>query len=469
MPRPHPPLLPPLLAVACLLLGAGAARGADVAARLDGLLAGVPSGGEAGVVLLDTSDHQVLYSFAADTPRTLASTTKLLIACAALLELGPAYEFHTRVLALGPLSAGTIPGLGVIGGGSPCLDGHFAEQDPERFFRAWAEELKRQGVTRVAGDLVIDNRLFSGPIRPATYPQDAENQQRWYSAPASAFAWNDNCIEVRVLPGAAGAPPTVETRPRSPRIQVRNEARSQPGKDDVAISRDLASNTVIVRGLCGRATAWFPLAIQTDPDLLVGDHLKAVLVANGVAVDGAVRLGAVGAEALPLIDLRQGLVPAVTLMNQHSQNFFGEQLLRLVAVARGQPGSVDAGRHEVLAALAAHAGPGCADATLLDGSGLSYGNRASPATMTRLLDAMQQTPLAQVFADSLKDRAVGGVRAHVKTGTLAVACCLVGYLDTPGHRLAFAILFGKGEAAGFGWAPKLRDKVLAVMAEAGGK
>ena len=41
-------------------------------------------------------------------------------------------------------------------------------------------------------------------------PQDQDNQQRWYSAPASAFAWNDNCIEVRVVPTRVGERASIE-------------------------------------------------------------------------------------------------------------------------------------------------------------------------------------------------------------------------------------------------------------------
>jgi D-alanyl-D-alanine carboxypeptidase len=157
----------------------------------------------------------------------------------------------------------------------------------------------------------------------------------------------------------------------------------------------------------------------------------------------------------------------VTLMNQHSQNFYGEQLLRLVAVARGQEGSLEAGRSAVLAVLKERLGDGISDGiTLLDGCGLSYGNQASAATMASLLDGVQGSPLREVLIASLKERPSSGVRGRVKTGTLAIACCLVGYLDAPGKdRYAFAILLNKGEATSLDWAPRLRDELYDAMAE----
>ena len=450
-----------------LLVCLGRVQASELQDRLDTLLSQLPAGSRAGVVLQDTTDHHLLYHAGADQPLSLASTTKLLVATAALLQLGVDYQFSTRLIGLGAIQDGVLPGLGVIGGGSPCLDEHFATGgDPEHVFSEWAALLRQHGVTSIAGDVVIDNHLFSGPIRPATYPADAENQQRWFSAPASAFAWNDNCIEVRLEPTSLGKPAQVDVRPRSGRIAIVNQSRSGASTRPI-LSRDLFSNTITAAGTCSRTTAWFPLAIQADPDLLNGDQLKASLIEAGIPVSGTVRLGAVDAAAGHLlIDSRQDLVPAVTLMNQHSQNFYGEQLLRLVAVARGAEGSIDAGSQAVLQVLSDKLGDGFAGITLLDGCGLSYGNQASAATMAHLLDAIQGTPLHEVFIDSLKEHPTSGVRGRVKTGTLAIACCLVGYLDPPGRpRYAFAILLNKGDAPAFDWAPHLRDQLYEAMAE----
>jgi D-alanyl-D-alanine carboxypeptidase/D-alanyl-D-alanine-endopeptidase (penicillin-binding protein 4) len=223
---------------------------------------------------------------------------------------------------------------------------------------------------------------------------------------------------------------------------------------------------VIAAGTCSAPTAWFPLSIQSDPDLLNGDHLKAILIASGIPVDGQVRLGAVDpAHATVLVDLKQDLLPAVTLMNHHSQNFYGEQLLRLIAIARGQEGSIAAGHNAVLAVLTEHFGASFTHVSLLDGCGLSYGNQASAGTMAHLLDAMLTTPVGDAFLTTLKERPYAGVRGRVKTGTLAIATCLVGYLDTrSGRRYAFAILLNKADATSLAWAPKLRDLAYGAIA-----
>jgi D-alanyl-D-alanine carboxypeptidase/D-alanyl-D-alanine-endopeptidase (penicillin-binding protein 4) len=457
-----------LLVAVVLLLLPMHLHGASVSESLKPLLTSVPAGGSVAVLAIDLNQGAILYEHNPDTALRLASLTKLLVSAAALWDLGSAYTFHTRLIALGPAANGSIPGLGIIGGGDPCLDEHFYDSKPDNVFITWAKELKAAGITRIDGDLVIDARLFAGPAKPATYPQDDDNQQRWYSAPASAFAWNDNCIEVRAVPTAAGKPCTIQVRPRSKRIAVTNLTKTAAGKGDsrFQVKRDADSNTITVSGSYSKATDWFPLSIHADPDLLAGDHLKAVFAEQSLPISGAVRLGEVPATGDSLIDLSHDLIPAVTLMNQRSQNFYGEQLLRLLGAHRFQDGSIDAGRRALQAVLSQHLDAGHA-ITVLDGCGLSYDNRCSARTIAHLLRKLHDSPLRDVFHQSLKEQAYGAVKGRVKTGSLAVASNLAGYFERPnnGGRVAFVILVNKGTAPSFGWASGLRDRLARALAQ----
>ena len=454
-----------------LLSGITPMNAADVGQAVDAVLAKAPKGSKTAVAVVDLDQRQWVLKRNADQSLSLASTTKLITSAAALVGLGSDYVFRTRLVGLGALGAdGTLPGLGVIGGGSPCFDEHFSDgRDPDAVFRGFAAEMKRLGVRRIAGDLVIDSRLFSGPIRPATWPADQTNLQRWFSAPCAAFAWNDDCIEVRLVPGAVGAPCSVETRPRSVRIRIVNSTRSlASGAGKNAISRALDSNTVIASGTCGRATAWFPLAIASDPELLIGDHLKAICADSGIPISGVVRLGAVDLTAGPLlIDLKQPLIPAINVMNQHSHNFYAEQLLRLLGAVRSQEGSILAGRTAAITALEERFGTGMGPVTLLDGSGLSYGSEASAAYLVNLLDAMHRSDLGPTYRASLKERNAPGISAKVKTGTHNEARALAGYFDGASKRhYAFAILLNRGDSASFGWADKMREDLFQALAAA---
>jgi serine-type D-Ala-D-Ala carboxypeptidase/endopeptidase (penicillin-binding protein 4) len=446
-------------------------QSADPARSVDALLAQVPKGGVAAVAMSNLTQRSWVIRRNADATLSLASTAKLIVSSAALLGLGENYAFSTKLVGMGAIDTnGSLAGLGIIGGGSPCFDEHFAPgRDPDNVFRGFATELKRLGVQRITGDLVIDARLFHGPIRPATWPADQVNQQRWFSAPAAAFAWNDNCIEVRIIPQAVGKPCLIQTRPDSPRIKIINQTRSlASGAGRNAISRSLSSNTVSVSGTCGQATAWFPLAIESDPDLLIGDHFKTILIASGIPVSGEARLGEVTAQSGPLlIDSQQPLIPAINIFNQHSQNFYGEQLLRLLGVSKRGEGSINAGCLAVAAILDEQLGTGMGPMTILDGCGLSYGSSASAAYLVNLLDGMHRHAQGPALRASLKERPAPGVRGLVKTGTHNEARALTGYIDVPGgQQYAFAILLNRAQSSSIAWADKLREQLYQALAAA---
>ena len=452
--------------VLLLILALGPLAAADLRADLDRLLATIPAGGRSSVVVYDLATNQVLYGVRGGESLAPASVAKLIVSAAALLELGPQWNFTTTVHALGPVQNGALPGLGVIGSGDPCFDTHFHPDDPDAPFKAWAAALRARGVTRIAGDLVIDASAFSGPIRPTTYPADHENQQSWYSAPASAFAWNDNCIEVRVVPTRPGEACTVVVRPRSSRIALRNLTRTVAGRGDTVLTIDRAddANAITVSGAYGRANDWFALATHSDPDLLAGDQLRAVLADAGIPLLGRVVIGAVPRDADTIASTSHPLGPAINILNQNSQNFYGEQILRVLGQRRRQEGSITAGCLAVQDILRQHLGQDLAGWTLLDGCGLSYGNQVCADFLIRLLAQMDASPVARDFRTSLKVEPVGKTTALLKSGTIAIARCYAGYVErSNGTRVAFAILLNRGQAKSMAWGVTLRKKLLEAI------
>ena len=437
------------------------------AATLQTLLDSAPAGAGVGLALRRCADDAELIGVAATTPRRLASVTKLCISAAALLDLRPDYRFVTELVGLGPVVDGHLPTLGIRGGGDPCLDEHFTDKDPDRIFRDWAQALREQGINSI-GEVVVDASLFSGPIRPPTYPRDANNLQKWYSAPASAFAWNDNCIEARVLPQDPGQPCRIEIRPHSPRVTVDNntESRADGGRRGILISRAADANLLRISGAYSRATSWYPLAIHDSPNLLAADHLRFIFDQQGLPVASGSRLQALAAETPLLHRHRSPLLPALAILNQRSQNFYGEQLLRLLGHRHSGTGSIAAGTQAVTAILRQRLELELGDLSLLDGSGLSYDNRASAREITRLLAAMQRHEHGHHFQASLKDLWHGHIRGKVKTGSLAIVRSLAGYIPgDDGHTYAFCILLERGEATSIGWATRLRDKLFRTLVE----
>jgi D-alanyl-D-alanine carboxypeptidase/D-alanyl-D-alanine-endopeptidase (penicillin-binding protein 4) len=137
------------------------------------------------------------------------------------------------------------------------------------------------------------------------------------------------------------------------------------------------------------------------------------------------------------------------LTNKPSDNFFAETLLKDLALqARGR--GTTAGGAKIAAGFARRVG---SSARLVDGSGLSRGNRASPYRVVRLLAAMRRRDEYDAFVESLPiagkdgtlyDRMRSGAarrRCRGKTGTLSDVSALSGYCEArSGDTYAYSIL-----------------------------
>jgi D-alanyl-D-alanine carboxypeptidase/D-alanyl-D-alanine-endopeptidase (penicillin-binding protein 4) len=139
------------------------------------------------------------------------------------------------------------------------------------------------------------------------------------------------------------------------------------------------------------------------------------------------------------------------MTNKNSENLYAELLLRSVALASANMGSVAGGLKEELSFLAT-AGVLVDDVLLEDGSGLSRGNLVTPAAEVALLRYAMTQPWFADYLASLPVAAQDGTlaaqfkgtptagRMQAKTGTMEHAKAMAGYATTlSGRRVIFAI------------------------------
>jgi D-alanyl-D-alanine carboxypeptidase/D-alanyl-D-alanine-endopeptidase (penicillin-binding protein 4) len=111
---------------------------------------------------------------------------------------------------------------------------------------------------------------------------------------------------------------------------------------------------------------------------------------------------------------------------------------------------------------------------VVDGSGLSHGDRTTPRTVVRLLDQLDRsTTLAPAFRGSLgvacRSGTLGGRmcstaasgRCRGKTGTLSNVSALSGYCDLSDRVIAFSIIMNNVSVTG---ARSLQDRMAAAIA-----
>ena len=154
-----------LLAVVVILLASVALHGAEnkaVAAAIDRLLGHKAlSDASVGVEIRSLKTGEVLYSRNARTRLIVASNNKLVATASALFHLGEDFRFETGLYGRGQAEVGVLKGdLIVKGGGDPCLCGRFFPDDPLEPLKVLAAGVREAGITRVDGDLVLDDLVF---------------------------------------------------------------------------------------------------------------------------------------------------------------------------------------------------------------------------------------------------------------------------------------------------------------------
>src|SRR5882757_3066885 len=146
----------------------------------------------ARVVDLQTGNE--IYSRLPDRPMTPASNMKLFVTAAALDFLGADYRFRTYLALDGE-------DLWVIGTGDPATGdprmAKAAEKKPTALFDDWADALQKRGVTRIASVVYYDRALDEQWVHPLWNKSFLVD---WYAAPVSGLNFNDNCVDIKVLP-----------------------------------------------------------------------------------------------------------------------------------------------------------------------------------------------------------------------------------------------------------------------------
>ncbi|MBF1994671.1 serine-type D-Ala-D-Ala carboxypeptidase [Serratia symbiotica] len=381
-----------------------------------------------------------------------ASTQKVLTALAALLQLGPNYRFTTTLESQGGIRDGVLYGnLIARFSGDPT----FKRQS----LRHMVEILKKQGVHRITGNVLVDTSMFASHDKAPGWPWNDMTQ--CFSAPPAAAIIDRNCFSVSLYsapnPGDIAFIRVASYYPVNVFSQVRTLARGSTNAQYCELD--------VVHGELNRFTLTGCLIQRNDPLPLAfaiqdgasyaGAILKDELTQAGIQIDGHLKRqtqpGLTGTvitqtQSAPLHDL-------LKIMLKKSDNMIADTVFRTLGYEHfGVPGTWRAGGDAVRQVLRQKAGIDLGNSVVVDGSGLSRHNLLAPATMMQALqyiaqhdnelDFISMLPLSGYdgtlrYRGGLHEAGVDG-KVSAKTGALQGVYNLAGFITTAsGQRLAF--------------------------------
>jgi serine-type D-Ala-D-Ala carboxypeptidase/endopeptidase (penicillin-binding protein 4) len=399
------------LAALALLPSQGLAAGGGCQEMKRRLVYG--GGSASGLFVIDAETGKPVCARAAKRPRSLASNTKLFTTSTALSRFGPEYRIATKLLTDGSVGAGGIlhGSLYLQGAGDPALG---VPSFYERYVGIGTDLLELATQLHAAGVHAVTGRLYA----------DDSVFDRLRGVADSGYA-------------------------TSPYIGPLSGLSFDSGYRG-SISEGFAS----------------------DPATLAATKLAGALRSAGVSIRSQVARAVTPAGAETLATVRSPTMSQlVEATDVYSNNFFAEMLVKLLGANFGAGGTTAAGTAVVERFARGH------DSGIhaVDGSGLTRGNRASPAQVVGLLQAMRGAPVGDEFiqdlalaghegtvADRMHGTAAYG-RCRTKTGTLTAVSALSGYcFNRDGHIMIFSILMNS--VSDLTLAHYEQDKIAAAVA-----
>lgn len=405
-----------------------------------------------GILIVDPTTGDTLYSRNAGKLFMPASNQKLLTGAVALARLGPEYHFTTDFHAVGPdgaparVEGGVLMGdLVVVGSGDPTLSDH-ARGDAMLPLLEVADSLKARGITGIAGVIRAGGDALPGS--PLGFGWAWDDLDAAYSAGVDELYFNEGFARVVVHGGArAGEAVRVRTTPTTsaPTVRVQATTDTARARRSLRLERDATGEGLTLTGAIAAGDSAVLSMTQRDPRGAYLAALGEALGRRGVTVASA----AVGtpaaweaAERAPLFTMRSPTLREIMpLLQKPSQNQIAEILFRTLGREIAGVGTEDSARAVVERQLVAW-GAQPNGFAVRDGSGLSRHDYVTPETVIRVLAAMQRDTAFATFYHALPVAGVDGTisgrmkdtpaqgNVHAKTGFIDKARSLSGYVTT---------------------------------------
>jgi D-alanyl-D-alanine carboxypeptidase/D-alanyl-D-alanine-endopeptidase (penicillin-binding protein 4) len=384
--------------------------------------------------------------------------------------LGKDFQYQTQFGYSGTVSAdGTLNGDVIIkGAGDPTLGSWRYEGTHENFILSvMVNALQKAGIKKINGRIIGDDSIFGSQSIPDGWIwQDVGN---YYGAGTSGLTWRENQFDIKLKAGEVDSPVGISHEvPAMPYLNFKSELiNGASGTGDNAYAYlPVGSKLMYLRGTYAIDQSKKSIAAAIpDPAYDAAFRLTDTLKRLGIFVsDEPESTNTLTAKAsrVPQIVTRLTTISSPVLsrivfwLNQKSINLYAEQLLKTIAWKMGKnPTTANGVAVEQEFWKARGIDPHSLN--IVDGSGLSPGDRVTTLTMATILQSAKKETWFADFYESLPTYN----NMKMKSGSINNVLTYAGYQTYNGRELCFSIMVNNFNGSGRG----MKEKMFRVLDE----
>lgn len=418
----------------------------------------LPEGASVGVIAKNLNQNQIIADDNSSTFMLPASTQKVFTAVAAKLALGDDFRFETALLTDGQIENGTLNGnLIVRFTGDPDLTSG-------QLYSLLAE-LKKQGINKISGNLLLDTSVFSSHDRGLGWIWN--DLTMCFNSPPAAANIDNNCFYAELDANQAPGETVKINVPAQFPIQVFGQVYVADSNEAPYCQLDVVvhdNNRYQVKGCLARQSKPFGLSFAVqDTDAYAAAIIQRQLKRLGIEFNGNVLLPPKPQQGRLLAQhFSKPLPDLLKKMMKKSDNQIADALFRAIAFNYyKRPASFQLGTLAVKSILQKQ-GIKFGNSILADGSSLSRHNLIAPKTMLSVLEFIAKNEdklhLMETFPIAGVDGTISGRGGLInpplvknviaKTGSLKGVYNLAGFMtNARGEKIAF-VQFINGYSTG---------------------
>lgn len=436
---------------------------------------------------VDIEKNTVYAQFDKDRSLIPASSLKIITTGTSIALLGKDFNFKTKIGYTGNIEKGQLMGdLHIIGGGDPSLGSPYMKNVPslDSFSNIIIQQLKKNDIDEISGDLVIDESYFSTQSVPMDWQWgDLGNH---YGAGVFGFNIHDNLYALFFQQNQTlGNKPAIKyLRPEIPYLQFVNEVKNDHkySGDNAYIYCAPKSELAIIRGTIPIGSKTFKIKGSIpDPARFYGLFLSEKLKKNNIKFQGNIKIEHkktdISKVQFLFTNSSPSLIEICKHINEDSRNMYCEVLVKTLAKRIHDDPDTEKGIQSIID-FWTDRGIDPKGFFMRDGSGLSARNGITSASFANILRKMYVDKKSfGNFYDYLaiagktgtlsnfgKKTAIdGNIRA--KSGSLNRVRSFSGYVTNADKKmLSFSIIVNNYTCKGSVMKKKL-EKLLVALAE----